>query len=239
MATPAQKNGTGQDVLQLAKQHIGEKYVLGVLVAKDNNEWTGPWDCAEFVSWLIFQTVGVLYGCDRDFGDPSTADAYTGFFDRDARTLGEIISLDEAASTPGAAVLRVPQPGATGHIVISDGLGGTVEAHSSRDGVIASTLANRRWDMAIKIPQIAYAQGNPVVSAPAGPIYRLTTPLMSGGKVKEIQIALKSAGFSPGVIDGEFGTHTHAAVVAFQISKGLLPDGEVGPETAAILGVQL
>jgi hypothetical protein len=240
MATPAQKPVTGQDVLQLAKQHVGEKYVFGVLVPKDNSEWPGPWDCAEFVSWLIFQTAGVLYGCDRDFGNPSTADAFTGYFDRDARTLGEIISLDEAARTPGAAILRAPQPGAIGHIVISNGLGGTVEAHSSKDGVIESTLANRRWDMGLKIPEIAYAGGSALaLPPPTGTTYRLTIPFMAGEKVKEIQNSLKSAGFSPGVVDGEFGPHTHSAVVAFQISNGLVPDGEVGPVTAQALGIQL
>jgi hypothetical protein len=47
---------TGQDVLKLAQRHVSEKYVLGVRVPKDNASWTGPWDCAEFASWLIFQT---------------------------------------------------------------------------------------------------------------------------------------------------------------------------------------
>jgi peptidoglycan hydrolase-like protein with peptidoglycan-binding domain len=64
-------------------------------------------------------------------------------------------------------------------------------------------------------------------------------PLMTGGKVGDIQQALSTAGFVPGPIDGEFGPHTQAAVVAFQLSRGLLADGEVGPITAAELGVQL
>jgi hypothetical protein len=240
MATSAPLIATGQSVLQLAKRHVGEKYVLGVLAPKDNSAWKGPWDCSEFASWLIFQTAQVLYGCDRDFGAPGTAKAFTGYWERDARLLGEIISLNEAARTAGAAVLRVPQPGATGHIVISDGFGRTVEAHSSKDGVIESTLAHRRWDMGIKISAIAYATGGPiVVEPPTGTIYRLMTPMMTGQKVKDIQAALQSAGFNPGAIDGEFGPHTHAAVVAFQIDQDLLPDGEVGPQTAAALGIQL
>ena len=143
MATSAPLIATGRGVLQLAKGHVGERYVLGVLAPKDNNTWKGPWDCSEFASWLIFQTARVLYGCDRDFGAPGTAKAFTGYWERDAGMFGEIISVDEAARTPGAAVLRVPQPGATGHIVISDGFGRTVEAHSSKDGVIESTLLPR------------------------------------------------------------------------------------------------
>ena len=231
---------TGEDILQLASQHIGEKYVLGVLVPKDNNNWEGPWDCAEFASWATFQASAKLYGCDRDYGDPATADAFTGYWDRDAKTLGQIVSLDQASSTAGAFVLRIPAPGATGHIVISDGKGGTVEAHSSNDGVVALSLANRRWDMGILIPGIQYTQGtvNPV-TPPVGVIYRLTSPMMRGEQVLKIQQALQAAGCSPGALDGEFGPHTSAAVVAFQLQHNLASDGEVGPATTQALGIQL
>lgn len=231
---------SGQMILNIAVKHVGEKYNLGVLVPKDNPNWKGPWDCAEFASWAIFQAAARLYGCDRDFGNPATADAFTGFWNRDATNLGQIISIDQAARTPGANVLRAPQPGTQGHVVISDGLGGTVEAHSTTAGVIRSTLSNRRWDMGILVPDIVYTQGSPTaVDQPGTTIYRLTTPLMTGDKVRGIQQALSTAGFDPGPIDGEFGPHTQSAVVAFQISRGLLADGEVGPSTAAELGVQL
>jgi hypothetical protein len=231
---------TGQSIVQLARVHIGEPYVLGALAPKDNSNWTGPWDCAEFASWVTFQAASTLYGCDRNFGDPATADAFTGFWKRDATTLGRIVSIDEASRTPGAFVLRAPAPGSIGHVVVSDGKGGTVEAHSSKDGVIASTLANRRWDMGILVPGIRYKGGPAVpVPPPSTTVYRLANPLMTGGKIKEIQKQLKAAGFDPGSIDGEFGPHTHAAVIAFQLAKGLLADGEVGTRTARALGVQL
>jgi N-acetylmuramoyl-L-alanine amidase len=230
----------GQQVLDIAQQHLGEKYVLGVLVPKDNPNWTGPWDCSEFASWIIFQAASRLYGCNRDFGNPATADAFTGFWNRDAKSLGQIIPIDQAARTPGANVLRIPQPGTTGHIVVSDGFGGTIEAHSSKDGVIRSTLSNRRWDTGILVPGIAYTAGASItVKPPDTVIYRLTTPLMTSSKVQDIQQALRTAGFDPGAIDGEFGPHTQAAVVAFQLSNGLLADGEVGRITAAALGLVL
>lgn len=58
----------------------------------------------------------------------------------------------------------------------------------------------------------------------------------TGPEVKKLQKRLKKAGFDPGLIDGEFGGGTEAAVMAFQASKGLLPDGKVGPRTLAALG---
>src|ERR1035437_101897 len=237
-----QPGGTAQgaDIVSLAQQHIGEKYVLGVLVSKDNPNWHGPWDCAEFVSWVIYQASSKLYGCDNDSANPASADAFTGYWGRDAKSLGQIISLGEAAQTPGAAVLRFPQPGTTGHIVISDGSGGTVEAHSSADGVVRLALENRRWDTAVLIPWVNYTQNPAVATAPPKTVvYRLTTPWMTGPVVAQIQMALKSEGFDPGSADGAFGPHTQAAVVAFQISNGLVPDGEVGNLTAAALSVVL
>jgi N-acetylmuramoyl-L-alanine amidase len=114
----------------------------------------------------VFQVVGVLFGCSNDSGNPATADAYTGFWDRDAGIRGHIIPIDEAGRTPGAAVLRGPSPSGIGHIVLSDGMAGTVEAHSSADGVIQSKLAGRRWDMGILIPEINYQPLNPVTVPP-------------------------------------------------------------------------
>ena len=57
------------------------------------------------------------------------------------------------------------------------------------------------------------------------------------GEVKKLQRLLKKARFSPGLIDGVFGPATHAAVIAFQKSKDLLPDGIVGPRTAFAIGL--
>ncbi len=233
-------SSTGVKLVRLARKHLGEKYVLGALAPKNNSQWKGPWDCAEFVSWLVFQSTGRLYGCNNDDGNPSAADAFTGFWARDARSLGKIISIEQAARTPGAAVLRIPKPGAIGHIAVSDGKGGTVEAHSSARGVITHTLSDRRWDMSILVPFIEYQEGDDSpVTPPRKTVFRFTEPLMRGPKVKEIQQRLKSAGFHPGNSDGVFGALTHAAVLAFQISRRLVPDGEVGPQTARALGIRL
>ena len=232
---------TGDDILWLARAHLREDYVLGSLAPKNNPNWHGPWDCAEFASWLTFQVASVLYGCEDDSGNPATANAYTGYWSRDADTKGRKISIDQAASTPGAAILRVPQAGATGHIVISDGKGRTIEAHSSKKGVIEYSLANRRWDFGILVPGIEYVEGLPHVdvTSPEYVIYRLMDPYMSDPTVEEIQRALMREGFDPGDIDSQFGPHTQAAVVAFQLSKRFVADGEVGPITARALGVAL
>jgi putative chitinase len=60
----------------------------------------------------------------------------------------------------------------------------------------------------------------------------------SGPDVVTLQIRLTERGFSPGALDGDFGTATEAAVLAFQRGEGLLADGVVGPRTAAALALE-
>lgn len=57
----------------------------------------------------------------------------------------------------------------------------------------------------------------------------------SGPAVKDLQQKLKALGFDPNGVDGNFGPGTKAAVIAFQQSKGLQPDGKVGPATMAAI----
>lgn len=59
----------------------------------------------------------------------------------------------------------------------------------------------------------------------------------SGSKVIELQKTLKSKGFNTGLIDGNFGPGTEAAVIAFQKSQRLLADGIVGVQTFRALGI--
>lgn len=231
---------TGEDILKIAAKHIGEKYILGARAPMNNPKWTGPWDCAEFTSWCVFQVSEILYGTSNNSGDPAKADAFTGFWRRDMTKLGEKISVALAAQTPGAMVLRFPQPKAIGHIAISDGKGGTVEAHSSKTGVLRLKVDGRRWDAGVLVPGISYTQREkPVSVTPPLLVIRLTTPMTKSKKVRETQSALKAKGFNPGTIDEEYGPNTLAAVVAFQLTEGLVPDGEVGSETAKALGIAL
>jgi peptidoglycan hydrolase-like protein with peptidoglycan-binding domain len=52
---------------------------------------------------------------------------------------------------------------------------------------------------------------------------------------KEIQTALKNAGFYAGSIDGTLGPQSMKAIEAFQKASGLFVDGKVGPKTWAAL----
>jgi hypothetical protein len=57
----------------------------------------------------------------------------------------------------------------------------------------------------------------------------------SGPAVKKLQNDLKALGFDPGGADGKFGAGTKKAVIAFQKSRGLNPDGSAGPITLSAI----
>jgi N-acetylmuramoyl-L-alanine amidase len=227
----------GRELAELAGRHVGERYILGVHVPKDNASWKGPWDCAEFASWVVYQCVGVLVGCTSNSASASTVGACSGAWARDAEYSLRRISLGQAKAVAGAVLIRRPRPGAVGHVAISRGDGTTVEAHSQGRGVINGSIDGRRWDLAVLAPAVEYPSELPLDSfqPPAQIILSLMFPPMRGKLVTELQQALLRKGYDPGIIDGIFGPHTHAAVMAFQLEAGLAPDGEAGSLTRAAL----
>lgn len=61
----------------------------------------------------------------------------------------------------------------------------------------------------------------------------------TGTQVKALQQALASLGYSPGKVDGAYGTGTQQALVAFQKAHNLAADGILGMQTLAALNTAL
>jgi hypothetical protein len=61
----------------------------------------------------------------------------------------------------------------------------------------------------------------------------------SGVKVKLLQRALSSLGYSAGALDGSYGPATKQAVAGFQGAHGLTADGIFGPKTLQASGARL
>ncbi|WP_019506017.1 peptidoglycan-binding protein [Pleurocapsa sp. PCC 7319] len=66
-------------------------------------------------------------------------------------------------------------------------------------------------------------------------VFPLLTQGSSGGEVITLQTKLQEHNFNPGSIDGIFGQDTAKALIAFQKSVGLTPDGIAGRNTWAAL----
>ncbi|CAN5609628.1 hypothetical protein BH11ARM2_BH11ARM2_19690 [soil metagenome] len=227
---------TGAELFAKGRTRIGQRYE-NVLVPKNAANYQGPWDCAEFVSWCVYQVSGRLYGCINDNANPATVEAYTGAWWTDAHTIGHIVSLSEGINTVGALLLRKPpSPGAMGHIGISDGQGHTVEARGHAYGVCTAPAAGRDWDVAIKIPWITYGGTQGAIQhTPPSRIFKPGSPAGTNADVKLIQEALKAIGLDPGSIDGVYGDRTALAVSNFQRRFGISQDGIVGPITWSLL----
>ena len=99
---------TRTELLHLVETRLGEKCV-NVLVPKDNPNWHGPWNCAELVSWLVYQKLHALYGCIDNYGNPATTEAYSGAWAQDAST-GILLATDQATANKEAGVVLVRQP---------------------------------------------------------------------------------------------------------------------------------
>jgi len=92
------------------------------------------------------------------------------------------------------------------------------------------------------IPDIK-AQETKTLTAPAVITTKEVIPVPPQGPYKpagrEIQAALKNAGFYTGSIDGKIGPKTKKAIEAFQSANGLKADGKVGPKTWEALNKHL
>jgi N-acetylmuramoyl-L-alanine amidase len=229
----------GKDIVDLAITRKGQRYVLGARVNIANPDWSGPWDCAEFVSWACYHAYGRVIAVRPP--DVRVGESYSGWWYEDAIRYGGVVKTGIALATAGAILVRKPGDFdiRIGHVAISRGDNSTIEAHSSRVGVdIISGANTRKWTCGFLVPGVSYGdQATPIkVSLPAG-IVELSSPYMRGGKVRKIQDALLTKGVNPGALDGVYGPSTAAAVAAFQAQEGLVVDGVVGPETRKELGL--
>ncbi|MGR9410007.1 peptidoglycan-binding protein (plasmid) [Rhizobium leguminosarum] len=234
----------GRDILAKAKEHLGETYILGARAPLQNANWRGPWDCAEYCSWLAYQTYGIVFGCGTS--NIAKGDPYSGYWAAEASSSDRKITAEVAARTPGAFLIRKPVTSPVqriGHVAIALGDGRVYEAAGAKIGVRIGPIEGRRWDLGVLLPSVEYtATQNDGLQAESGDIdktliLRVQEEPVFDDHVAELQIALKDHGFDPGKVDGLFGNATEAAVFSFQLSEGLLPDGEVGPETGEALNL--
>ena len=137
----------GSQILLEAAKHIGEEYVYGADVPFDNPDYKGPWDCAEFCSWVVYQVLGKVLGCLNNEAALEDLEPFTGGWRRDIVEENGItrVEVREALWTPGAILLRYPN---RKHVVFSDGSGGTIEAMGREYGVRKASAWERGWNYA-------------------------------------------------------------------------------------------
>jgi Putative peptidoglycan binding domain len=239
---------TGQDVIDIGSSRIGQKYVFGAEVPLDNPAWRGPWDCAEFTSWCAYQAYdGLIFG-GGTVVDVARAEPYSGHWVADAKRRGRVIPWRTALGIPGAALIRAPTTGRTGHVAFALGDDArTLEARGAEYGVgIFDAADSRPWDLGCLLPGVDYDHIGLAASPPAatprtaaletGHLW-LRRPNFKGPEIIAVQRALLSNGLDPGPLDGSFGPMTSAALTAFQLTRGIAVDGLFGRDTARLLAL--
>ncbi|WP_421723155.1 cell wall hydrolase [Bauldia sp.] len=236
---PAIAYRLGATILGVAKRHLGQKYRFTPTPDYDDPDWQGPFDCAEYASYCAFRAYRIPYGVVPD--PAKRYNSYSGYWQRDAREHGVRISWRDALHVPGSILLRNPpgrEPPPYGHVAISLGNGrDTYEARGKQFGVVKHTALGRSWNTGVLIPGVLYDMPEglgsdlllfKVLDPPAG-----HSPI-----VEKIQKRLVKAGLlAKAQVNGIYDVVTATAISAFQDRKGIVSDGEVGPETGAKLGL--
>ena len=156
---------------------------------------------------------------------------------------GKCKKLDKTQLKKGDWVFRVKN-GQAYHIgyVVDDALQ-VIEAKGRDDGVIKRTINAGGASYWNAFGRPSYFADEIEAGQPVTPtkieferLIKLTNPMMRGEDVSELQRLLLNAGYSPGSIDGVFGTYTQTAVKAYQKAQSLKVDGIAGRDTITALG---
>ena len=147
---------TGKDIVEEALKHTGEEYVLGADVPFEDLGYKGPWDCAEFCSWVVYQVSGIVLGCEDNHKPIKKLEPYSGGWYRDGMAATRKVPYHVAVNTPGAVLVRKPTPERCGHVAFSQGNGKTIEAMDSKRDVTEGCCENRVWNVCFLIDGIEY-----------------------------------------------------------------------------------
>jgi murein L,D-transpeptidase YcbB/YkuD len=99
------------------------------------------------------------------------------------------------------------------------------------NGVVSENVVSVDAQANMEVP--VYVENAENMGVAAGEMAALTDPAAAIAKPtsKQIQQALKNAGFYTGKVDGDIGPKTKKAIEAFQSQHGLKADGKVGAKT--------
>ena len=135
---------------------LARSTIRGADIPLDSKKYAGPWDCAEFASWLVYQISGQVIGCTNNKSPIKKVEPYSGAWARDAEASNTKITPTQAIQTRGAILVHKPNNDKPGHVSISRGDGTTIEAMDTAHGVAVGKIAGRKWNVCSKIPGIDY-----------------------------------------------------------------------------------
>ena len=146
---------TGQDLIIEAKRHLGDDYYWKqrpdgstLLADYDDPQYgssaTEGWDCAELVTYCVYQAYGLQLGLTMPNEDintfPNEAWSRAWYTDANDPNLMERVTFEQARFTTGAILVAPPDTKKFGHVAISLGDGRII--HATADEAQFDTFNN-------------------------------------------------------------------------------------------------
>ena len=147
---------------------------------------------------------------------------------------GKLTTALKQTIRPGSAVFTGESAGKHPHVGLYIGNNEVIEAKGTINGVINSSLTDKKWTFYGELKEVSYDGADPVPTPEPTPGWRPTIRRGNkGADVVECQTMLTRLGYDIGScgIDGDFGRGTEKAVREFQSDHKLVVDGVVGPMT--------
>ena len=195
---------------------------------KYGSKWIGHYvaDCSGLFSWAFKQLGGEMFhGSNTMYLKWCTN---KGTLSGGKRTDGYLLK-------PGTAVF-VWDGSKYSHVGLYVGDGIVIEAMGTIKGVTTTKVSAGKWTHWGELKGVDYTN-----KTTEKPVKDATLPTLKKGSkgddVIKAQEYLRAHGYSLGrwCVDGDFGSATESAIIAFQRDNGLNPDGIVGPRTWAAL----
>lgn len=190
----------------------------------------------------VMRTIGAMLDAGKPYEKMRAFDCSglgSNFFQKNGLIKGDITAdglykmckkIKKSEIKEGDMVFIVAASGKATHVGYCIGNNKIVEAAGRDLGVVCRDVSKNTWTNAGR-PPFWVTEEQEVREL------RLTSPMMKGEDVKELQQALKNHKYDCGSVDGTFGKKTETAVINFQFNNGLTADGIVGEKTRKALGI--
>lgn len=227
---------TAQGLIQYAKAQLGRPYWYGTfgqaaskaLYDQKKNQYPRQYEWEyDGATAKVHDCVGLIKGYLWGDDPEDTNPVYNAAQDKSANAMYTACKTKgEMATMPDVPGILVFLPG---HVGVYIGDGEVIEARSRRYGVYKTKLAERPWKTWGYCPYVTYETEQKMLD--------MELPVLKKGAkgetVKAMQILLIGYGFAMGDYgaDGSFGGATQRALIAYQASVGLEPDGSCGRKT--------
>lgn len=227
---------TAQGLIEYAKAQLGRPYWYGTfgqaaskaLYDQKKNQYPRQYEWEyDGATAKVHDCVGLIKGYLWGGGPEDLDPVYNAAQDKSANAMYTVCKTKgEMATMPDVPGILVFLPG---HVGVYIGDGEVIEARSRRYGVYKTKLAERPWKTWGYCPYVTYETEQKMLD--------MELPVLKKGAkgetVKAMQILLIGYGFAMGDYgaDGSFGGATQRALIAYQESVGLEPDGSCGRKT--------